>query len=57
MKNDVGQKHEWKFDDWKGERKEERKEGEERKGIGTDVSPEIWRNPRVDAAVAHRALQ
>ena len=34
-----------------------RKEGEERKGIGTDVSPEIWRNPHVDAAVAHRALQ
>ena len=58
MRNDVEQKHEWKFDDWKGEREteQERKEGreegrEERQGIGTDVSQEIWRNV-VDAAGA-----
>ena len=31
MKNDVEQKHEWKFDDWKGERQKEsgREEGRE----------------------------
>ena len=52
LKNDVEQKHEWKFDDWKGERQKEsgreggRARGEERHGIGADVSQEIWRNER-----------
>ena len=53
MKNDVEQKHEWKFDDWKGERQKESERermeqarGEERQGIGADVSQEIWRNER-----------
>lgn len=56
LKNDVEQKHEWKFDDWKGERQKEsgREEGREEGHEGrrdmelerTDVSQEIWRNER-----------